>query len=164
MRHYELVFLVHPEQSEQVPAMIEKYRALIKKGNGKVYRVEDWGKRPLAYNINRVHKAHYVLMNIEGDAETTEQLRGVFEYNDAVLRHMIMRVSQAETQPSVMMEKVRQERKREVDRSKASEDKAPEDKAGGEKTEERLASSAADEVKTSSDSKVESKQEKEPTS
>lgn len=121
MRHYEIIFLIHADQSDQVPAMIDKYRAVVKKHKGKISRVEDWGRRSLAYHINRVHKAHYVLMNIEGDAETIKELQDAFDYNDAILRHLIIRMSVAETKPSIMMEVIRQERKREVEHGKTQD-------------------------------------------
>ena len=89
MRHYEIVFLVHPDQSEQVPAMIERYKGMIAAGSGKVHRLEDWGRRQLAYPIAKVHKAHYVLMNIECDSKTLNELTGAFRFNDAVLRHLV---------------------------------------------------------------------------
>ncbi|EKD71132.1 MAG: 30S ribosomal protein S6 [uncultured bacterium] len=100
MRHYEVVFLVHPDQSEQVPAMIERYSSLISQHKGKVHRLEDWGRRPLAYPINKVMKAHYVLMNIECDQATVDELSENFRYNDAVIRNMILRVNRAVTEPS----------------------------------------------------------------
>src|SRR3990167_4370123 len=100
MRHYEVVFLVHPDQSEQVPAMIERYNTLISQRKGKVNRLEDWGRRPLAYPINKVMKAHYVLMNIECDQETVNELSESFRYNDAVIRNMVLRVNRAVTEPS----------------------------------------------------------------
>jgi small subunit ribosomal protein S6 len=100
MRHYEIVFLVHPDQSEQVPAMIERYSAIIKDGSGTIHRLEDWGRRQLAYPINKIHKAHYVLMNIECDAATLEELESTFRFNDAVLRHMTVRCDEAITEPS----------------------------------------------------------------
>jgi len=100
MRHYEVVFLVHPDQSEQVPAMIERYNTLISQRKGKVNRLEDWGRRPLAYPINKVMKAHYVLMNIECDQETVNELSDSFRYNDAVIRNMVLRVNRAVTEPS----------------------------------------------------------------
>jgi small subunit ribosomal protein S6 len=90
MRHYEVVFMVHPDQSEQVPAMIERYRASIEGKGGKIHRLEDWGRRQLAYPINKVHKAHYVLMNIECDGETLHDLEDAFRYNDAVLRNLVV--------------------------------------------------------------------------
>jgi small subunit ribosomal protein S6 len=100
MRHYEVVFLVHPDQSEQVPAMIERYNTLISQHKGKVHRLEDWGRRPLAYPINKVMKAHYVLMNIECDQATVDELSDNFRYNDAVIRNMVLRVNRAITEPS----------------------------------------------------------------
>ncbi|MBX3709545.1 MAG: 30S ribosomal protein S6 [Gammaproteobacteria bacterium] len=100
MRHYEVVFLVHPDQSEQVPAMIERYSNLITGRKGKIHRLEDWGRRPLAYPINKIMKAHYVLMNIECDQATVDELGDNFRYNDAVIRNMILRVNRAITEPS----------------------------------------------------------------
>lgn len=100
MRHYEVVFLVHPDQSEQVPAMIERYRSMVEGDGGKVHRLEDWGRRQLAYPINKIHKAHYVLMNIECGESALEELETAFRFNDAVLRNMIMRTKKAETEPS----------------------------------------------------------------
>ncbi len=90
MRHYEIVFLVHPDQSEQVPAMIERYRASIEGKGGQIHRLEDWGRRQLAYPINKIHKAHYVLMNIECDGDTLHDLEDAFRYNDAVLRNLVV--------------------------------------------------------------------------
>ena len=104
MRHYEVVFLVHPDQSEQVPAMIERYKTLIEgSGSGKIHRLEDWGRRQLAYPIAKIHKAHYVLMNIECDNETLNELEHAFKFNDAVLRHLTIQMSEAVTTPSPMM-------------------------------------------------------------
>jgi small subunit ribosomal protein S6 len=100
MRHYEVVFLVHPSQSEQVGAMVERYRANLEKRGGVVHRLEDWGRRPLAYPINKVHKAHYVLMNLECDQEAIDELESAFRFNDAVLRNLIVRRDEAITQPS----------------------------------------------------------------
>jgi len=102
MRHYEIVFLIHPDQSEQVPTMIERYKTLITNKKGKIHRLEDWGRRQLAYPINKTHKAHYVLMNIECDAETLNDLSSSFRFNDAVLRHMILLLDKAITEPSPM--------------------------------------------------------------
>jgi small subunit ribosomal protein S6 len=90
MRHYEVVFLVHPDQSDQVPGMVERYEALIQRGGGAVHRKEDWGRRQLAYLIDKVHKAHYVLMNIEADQETLKELENAFRFNDAVIRNLII--------------------------------------------------------------------------
>lgn len=100
LRHYEVVFLVHPDQSEQVPAMIERYSNLITGHKGKIHRLEDWGRKPLAYPINKIMKAHYVLMNIECNQATVDELGDNFRYNDAVIRNMILRVNRAITEPS----------------------------------------------------------------
>jgi small subunit ribosomal protein S6 len=100
MRHYEVVFLVHPDQSEQVPAMIERYRGIIEGADGKIHRLEDWGRRQLAYPINKVHKAHYVMMNIECAQEAREELESAFRFNDAVIRNMILKTKKAYTDPS----------------------------------------------------------------
>ena len=102
MRHYEIVFLVHPDQSEQVPAMVERYKGMITAGGGAVHRFEDWGRRQLAYPIAKVHKAHYVLMNIECDGKVLAELEGSFRFSDAVIRHLTTRVDSAVTEPSPM--------------------------------------------------------------
>ena len=103
MRHYEVVFIVHPDQSEQVPAMIERYRSLVTSQGGQIHRLEDWGRRQLAYPIQKIHKAHYVLMNIECDGETLAELEHSFRFNDAVLRHLTVKMKAAVTSPSPMM-------------------------------------------------------------
>ena len=103
MRHYEMVFIVHPDQSEQVPAMIERYRGMVTAGGGKVHRIEDWGRRQLAFPIAKVFKAHYVLMNIEVNNETLNEIEHAFKFNDAVLRHLTVNMSEAVTGPSPMM-------------------------------------------------------------
>jgi small subunit ribosomal protein S6 len=100
VRHYEIVFLVHPDQSEQVPAMVERYRSMITTGGGNIHRLEDWGRRQLAHSINKIHKAHYVLMNIECDQATLTELVGAFRFSDAVLRHLVMGRDEAVTEPS----------------------------------------------------------------
>jgi small subunit ribosomal protein S6 len=102
MRHYEIVFLVHPDQSEQVPAMIERYKGMIAGGEGRVHRLEDWGRRQLTYPIAKVHKAHYVLMNIECDQKILNDLTGEFRFSDAVLRHLVVNMDEAVTEPSPM--------------------------------------------------------------
>src|SRR6516162_6344061 len=102
MRHYEIVFLVHPDQSEQVPAMIERYKGMIAAGGGHVHGVVDWGRRQLAYPLSKVHKAHYVLMNIETDQKTLAELTGAFRFSDAVLRHLVVNMDEAVTEPSPM--------------------------------------------------------------
>jgi small subunit ribosomal protein S6 len=103
MRHYEIVFIVHPDQSEQVPAMIERYRTMVTGHKGQIHRLEDWGRRQLAYPIQKVHKAHYVLMNIECNQETLGELEHAFKFNDAVLRHLIVATTEAKVAPSPMM-------------------------------------------------------------
>jgi small subunit ribosomal protein S6 len=119
MRHYEIVFLVHPDQSEQVPAMIERYKGLIAADGGRVHRLEDWGRRQLAYPIAKVHKAHYVLMNIECDQKALNELTGAFRFSDAVLRHLVVNFDEAVIDPSPM--------------AKGEEEEA----AGGERRRER---------------------------
>ena len=111
MRHYEICFLVHPDQSEQVPAMLERYRALVEGANGKIHRIEDWGRRQLAFPIAKLHKAHYVLMNIECDGATLAELEGIFRFNDAVLRHLTVRRQEAVVEQSIMM-KAKEEKDR----------------------------------------------------
>jgi small subunit ribosomal protein S6 len=103
MRHYEIVFIVHPDQSEQVPAMIERYKGMVLGREGKMHRLEDWGRRQLAYPIQKIHKAHYVLMNIECDRETLEELEHAFKFNDAVLRHLTVKMDRAVVEASPMM-------------------------------------------------------------
>ena len=103
MKHYEIVFLVHPDQSEQVPAMLERYRHMVESRQGHIHRLEDWGRRQLAYPINKIHKAHYVLMNIECENESLEELTSAFRFNDAVIRHLVLARKKAVIEPSVMM-------------------------------------------------------------
>lgn len=102
MRHYEIVFLVHPDQSEQVPAMIERYKGIVASGNGTVHRLEDWGRRQLTHTISKVHKAHYVMMNIECLKATLDELIDAFRFSDAVLRHLVIRRDEAVTEPSFL--------------------------------------------------------------
>ena len=102
MRHYEIVFLVHPDQSDQVPAMIERYRSMLEATDGKIHRLEDWGRRQLAFPIQKVHKAHYVLMNVECSQEALEELTSAFRFNDAVLRNLVIARDHAETEPSFL--------------------------------------------------------------
>jgi small subunit ribosomal protein S6 len=126
MRHYEICFIVHPDQSEQVPAMIERYRTLITGSKGTVHRVEDWGRRQLAYPIEKLVKAHYVLMNIECDGKTLDELENGFRYNDAVLRHLTIKLRKAETAPSPMMKVVeREEAKKAASEAAAAPAPAP---------------------------------------
>ena len=110
MRHYEIVFLVHPDQSDQVPGMIERYSEIITKANGTIHRLEDWGRRQLAYPINKVHKAHYVLINAECSFEPIEELEDAFRFNDAVIRTMVIRVKDAVTEASPLV-KLKEERR-----------------------------------------------------
>jgi small subunit ribosomal protein S6 len=103
MRHYEIVFIVHPDQSEQVPAMVERYKGMVSNNGGNVHRLEDWGRRQLTYPIQKIHKAHYVLMNIECDQKTLDEIEDAFKFNDAVLRHLTVKMERAVTEPSAMM-------------------------------------------------------------
>ena len=118
MKHYEIVFLVHPDQSEQVPAMIDRYRSLIEADGGKIHRQEDWGRRQLAFPINKIHKAHYVLMNIECTAKALEELADAFRFNDAVIRNMVISRKKADTEPSPLA-KSKEEREEEERRERA---------------------------------------------
>ncbi len=124
MRHYEVVFLVHPDQSDQVPGMVERYGALIERGEGKVHRTEDWGRRQLEFTISKIHKAHYVMMNIECDQPTLEELETAFRFNDAVIRNLIIRRKGAPTggNSKIFEEELReQEKDRERDRRREEE-------------------------------------------
>ncbi|MEZ5654087.1 MAG: 30S ribosomal protein S6 [Burkholderiaceae bacterium] len=112
MRHYEIVFIVHPDQSEQVPAMIERYKALVEAQQGKVHRVEDWGRRQLTYPIQKVAKAHYVLLNVECESATLAELEHAFRFNDAVMRHLTVQMKKAETGMSPIMKQVNKEEAR----------------------------------------------------
>ena len=114
MRHYEIVFLVHPDQSEQVPAMIDRYRSTIESQDGKIHRLEDWGRRQLAYSIQKVHKAHYVLMNIECSQVVLDELVSAFRFNDAVIRHMVIRRDEAATDASPMAKRPEREYSRDT--------------------------------------------------
>ena len=125
MRHYEVVFIVHPDQSEQVPGMVERYKALVATRNGVIHRLEDWGRRQMTYPIAKMHKAHYVLMNIECDGETLTELEHAFKFNDAVLRHLVVKMDKAHTAPSPMM-------KEEKSKSLMGE-RAGGERAGGER-------------------------------
>ncbi len=131
MRHYEIVFMVHPDQSAQVPAMVDRYRSLIESASGKIHRLEDWGRRQLAYPINKVHKAHYVLMNIECDQETLDELESGFRFNDAVLRSLTVRRQEAITEPSPMAKSGQSEHETE----QAEEASAGTDEEGADATE-----------------------------
>ena len=120
MRHYEIVLLIHPDQSEQVPAMLERYKGIVTASGGKVHRVEDWGRRQLAYQIQKLGKAHYVCLNIECSKDTLAEIETGFRFNDAVLRHLTVVKSKAETTPSVMMKAVEKEEARKAPAPEAS--------------------------------------------
>ena len=126
MRHYEIVFLVHPDQSEQVPAMVERYTRAITENGGQVHRLEDWGRRQLAYPINKIHKAHYVLMNIECGNEVLSELTDNFRYNDAVIRNMVIRRDEAITEASIMMQAEEKRDRRDDRRDDRREDRREE--------------------------------------
>ncbi|WP_295802076.1 30S ribosomal protein S6 [uncultured Microbulbifer sp.] len=121
MRHYEIVFLVHPDQSEQVPGMVERYTATIKESGGDVHRLEDWGRRRLAYPINKIHKAHYILMNVECTEEALAELTTNFKYNDAVLRNLVIREDEAISEESPIMKAEKESRERKAARAERSE-------------------------------------------
>ena len=148
MRHYEIVFLVHPDQSEQVPGMLERYRSLVDSKGGQVHRSEDWGRLQLAYTIAKLHKAHYLLLNIECDAETLEELESIFRFNDAILRHLTVRRSEAVTGPSIMLKRKEEKDERETRRSRPQEESAP----AGKTNDDNSADSDADEIETEPES------------
>jgi small subunit ribosomal protein S6 len=124
MRHYEIVFLVHPDQSEQVPAMVEKYQGMVTAAGGQVHRSEDWGRRQLAHPINKIHKAHYALLNIECPFDVIEEIKTAFKFNDAVLRHMVLQRDEAVTEASPMAVAVAEEKQREQEAQQRREAKA----------------------------------------
>jgi len=164
MRHYEVVFLVHPDQSEQVPAMIERYQATIESGGGAVHRLEDWGRRQLAYPIQKLHKAHYVLMNIECTPDILEELTSAFRFNDAVLRNMVISCKTAIIGESPLIKRAEEKREREVrepegedegaevaakDDSDASETEVSQDIPADEAAQDTPAEEAASEAASS---------------
>ena len=126
MRHYEIVFLVHPDQSEQVPNMIERYTSTITKDGGNIHRLEDWGRRQLAYPINKIHKAHYVLMNIEASSAALEELATNFKYNDAIIRNLVIRMNAPVTEESSIMKAEAEQRERKARYDVAQKEKAKE--------------------------------------
>ncbi|HEY1492779.1 MAG TPA: 30S ribosomal protein S6 [Steroidobacteraceae bacterium] len=138
MRHYEIVFLVHPDQSEQVPAMIERYKGMISAGSGQVHRLEDWGRRQLAYPLSKVHKAHYVLMNVETDQKTLAELTGAFRFSDAVLRHLVVNMDEAVTDPSPMAKAAEEEGEGAPRRRERSRDDSDEEGDGPPRRRERV--------------------------
>ncbi len=149
MRHYEIVFLVHPDQSEQVPAMIERYRGMIEASGGKMHREEDWGRRQLAHPISKVHKAHYVLFNVECEKPGLDELIGAFRFNDAVLRHLVIHRDEAVTEPSPMAKASEQEerprgRDRDRDRPAGRESAGEAEEKPAEKAADKPAEEAAE--------------------
>ena len=126
MRHYEIVFMVHPDQSEQVAGMIERYTGSITEAGGTIHRLEDWGRRQMAYPINKLHKAHYVLMNVEAGQEVIDELETAFRFNDAVLRNMIMRTKAAITEQSIMLKQKEERAPRREERAEAKPEAAAE--------------------------------------
>lgn len=151
MRHYEVVFLVHPDQSEQVGAMIERYKKVIEDNKGTVHRIEDWGRRRLAYTINKVHKAHYVLMNIEVDQETLGEIENLFRFNDAIIRNLVLKKNEAVTEQSAMMKEVEEERRKEEER-----DAARAAEANASEAKDKAAESTDSEAKADEEAKEES--------
>lgn len=141
MRHYEIVFLVHPDQSEQVAGMVERYTTAIEAGKGSVHRLEDWGRRQLAYPINKIHKAHYILMNVECNQENLDELNSSFRYNDAVLRSMVIRRDEAVTEDSPIM---KQENAEKADKEARERQKAAKAKEFAEKAAAEEAAKAAE--------------------
>lgn len=137
MRHYEVVFLVHPDQSDQVPGMIERYSSLIEQGGGAVHRTEDWGRRQLAFPINKIHKAHYILMNIEVNADTRAELESAFRFNDAVLRNMVMSRKAPETGNSKIYEEELREQEKDKERDRRREQEAADRAARRDSSDDR---------------------------
>ena len=161
MRHYEIVFLVHPDQSEQVPAMVERYQGMVTASGGAVHRTEDWGRRQLAHPINKVHKAHYVLLNVESDFAVIEEIKGAFRFNDAVLRHLVISRDEAVTEASPMAVAVAEEKAKEREAQQRRDAKAAAEAAmrkddettevkADEKAEEKAEEKPAEEVTTES--------------
>ena len=161
MRHYEIVFLVHPDQSEQVPAMIDRYKEMVASGSGTTHRVEDWGRRRLAYMINDVHKAHYVMFNIECDLNVLSDIERNFKFNDSILRHLVVRRKKAETEESPMAKaKAKEDAEesaklaREAERRENNVEREEEDSAGEPavaETEDQVQEKAAEEIEEQSD-------------
>lgn len=145
MRHYEIVFVVHPDQSDQVPAMVERYTQMIKDTGGQIHRQEDWGRRQLAYPINKIHKAHYVLMNVECGREVLDEIITLFRYNDAILRHLEIKKDEAITEESLILQGERESRER---RARAEQKRRQDDEAAtraAERAEEKKAEEATSE-------------------
>jgi small subunit ribosomal protein S6 len=168
MRHYEIVFLIHPDQSEQVPAMVEKYQGMVTESGGQVHRLEDWGRRQLSHTINKIHKAHYVLMNIECEQSVLDEIQSAFKFNDAVLRHLVIRRDEAVTEASPLARSEEELREKEARQPSADEDaKAPfddeeadddDDSSDDDASEESSASEGDEAAESDSDSDDEPKQ------
>ena len=151
MRHYEIVFMVHPDQSEQVPSMVERYTKAIESSGGTVHRLEDWGRRQLAYHIQKIHKAHYILMNVECTGEALEELTTNFRYNDAVLRNLIVRRDGPVTEETAIMKQEREEKERDAskeadERRRAAERAEEREKEAAKAKEEAKAEPAVEET------------------
>jgi small subunit ribosomal protein S6 len=177
MRHYEIVFLVHPDQSEQVPAMVERYQGMVTGSGGAVHRTEDWGRRQLAHPINKIHKAHYVLLNVECNDDVIEEIRGAFRFNDAVLRHLVLNRKKAVTEASPMAVAVAEEKAKEKeaqqrrdakaaaeaamrnDADEASEEAGPEEEAKPEEEVKPEQAKAEDKAEENAEEKAEDKAE-----
>jgi len=144
MRHYEIVYLVHPDQSEQVGAMADRYKGVIEDGGGTVHRYEDWGRRQLAYPINKIHKAHYILMNVEVDQATLDEIENLFRFNDAIIRNLVLKMKGAETESSIMMKEVEAERVRDEEREAARAAEAEAEAERAAKKAEEIAAKAAE--------------------
>ncbi len=164
MRHYEIVFLVHPDQSEQVPAMVERYQGMVTESGGNVHRTEDWGRRQLAHPIHKIHKAHYVLLNVECDFAVIKELKGAFRFNDAVLRHLVIARDEAVTEASPMAVAVAEEKAKEREAqqrrdAKAAAEAAMRKESEAETTEKSVdeGTAAADAAKSADDAKAAAK-------
>ena len=147
MRHYEVVFMVHPDQSEQVPAMIERYTKAINDSKGKVHRLEDWGRRQLAYPINKIHKAHYVLMNVECPQEVLDEMTFNFRYNDAVLRNLVIKRDEAITEDSSIMQAEKAEKAERESRERRREERQAQEAAKAAESEKPAEEAVAEEAK-----------------
>ena len=152
MRHYEIVYLVHPDQSEQVNAMADRYKGVVEQGGGTVHRYEDWGRRQLAYPINKIHKAHYIMMNVEVGQETLDEIENLFRFNDAIIRNLVLKMKNAETEPSIMMKEVEAVRVRDEEREAA---RVAEAEAEAKAAEEKAAQEAAEAEKKAAEPEVE---------
>ncbi len=137
MRHYEIVFLVHPDQSEQVPAMMDRYREMVASGEGRIHRAEDWGRRRLAYSINDVHKAHYVLFNVECSLDVLAEIKRNFKFNDSILRHLVVRRKQAVSEESPFAKAKAEEERQEEEKRKAAEARAKADEDANDKDKDK---------------------------